>query len=184
MNIFASNWSPRLAARALDNKRVVKMVLESAQMLSTALVSRQCDFAPYQAAFTQHPCTIWTTTNRQNYLWLLQHFLYLCLEYTHRYHRIHKCQQLYPAFKRGVSALPPGQLTTFADCSGNRVKQFLHTPNILTTFEPEWQRRLSPYCQHPLSIPEKYQLCLLLKWHQDIRPVNWSQRTPPDFYGL
>ena len=87
MNIFAVNQDPRKAARELCDKHVVKMILESAQMLCSAFPNGD---APYKQAYVNHPCTIWARETIQNYEWLLSHAYAMCQEYTRRYGKVHK----------------------------------------------------------------------------------------------
>ena len=94
MNIFYVNPCPVTAAQNLPDKLVVKMPLESAQMLSTAhRVLDGDDIADelgvYKIAHINHPCTIWVRETSQNYLWLYYHFYALCKEYETRYDREH-----------------------------------------------------------------------------------------------
>ena len=94
MNIFYVDKDPANAAMCLPDKLVVKMPLESAQMLSTAhrLLSGDdyCDERGiYLKAYMNHPCTIWARETSQNYLWLYYHFYFLCREYETRYDRQH-----------------------------------------------------------------------------------------------
>jgi|TARA_R100001510_G_scaffold57211_1_gene64600 hypothetical protein len=95
MNIFYTNHDPILAARDLPDKLVVKMPLESAQMLSTAQRfyngDKYCDKnGIYKTAYLNHPCTVWTRESSANYLWLYLHFCGLCSEYTYRYGKVHE----------------------------------------------------------------------------------------------
>ena len=72
------------------DKHVVKMVLETAQMLST--VQRHYgndDIRLYKSTHRHHPCTLWAATSRGNYAWLFDHFAALNDEYRHRYGRDH-----------------------------------------------------------------------------------------------
>ena len=90
MNIFAVDKDPRIAAEMLCDKHVVKMILESAQILST--VHRQYgsdDDILYKATHTKHPSTVWAGKCRENYAWLYQHFKSLADEYTFRYDKQH-----------------------------------------------------------------------------------------------
>ena len=102
MNIFVTNWDPHVSARVLPDKHVVKMPLETCQMLSIVFshwyydwgddLVKKKDGTPYKTskgAFRTHPCTIWA---QDNFTWLIQHGLALCAEYTHRYNKIHSCQ--------------------------------------------------------------------------------------------
>jgi len=78
MNIFILSQDPHKAAQYMCDKHVVKLLLESAQILST--VSQ----GPYKPTHQNHPCTLWTAQGRDNYHWLVEHALELCREYTHR----------------------------------------------------------------------------------------------------
>lgn len=108
MNIFYLHSDPNIAARAMTDKHCVKMILESAQLLSTA--HRVLDGIPYtklsksnaklkryhhplplyQATHINHPSAIWVRESADNYAWLYSHFLALCVEYTRRYGKVHK----------------------------------------------------------------------------------------------
>lgn len=86
MNIFLTDPDPKVCAIALDDKRVVKMALESAQLLATALSSFGVATS-YKPTHTVHPCSKWAARSRGNFLWLVEHGLELCEEYEFRYDR-------------------------------------------------------------------------------------------------
>lgn len=68
MNIFVTDQCPIISAQALDNKRVIKIVMETAQLLSTAIFmnsSVRYDHL-YKPTHQKHPCTIWTGLNLGN----------------------------------------------------------------------------------------------------------------------
>ena len=73
------------------NKHVVKMVLESTQMLCNAHLEGT---VTYRRAHFNHPCSKWVRMSLQNYRWLLAHALELCNEYTRRYGRTHACERI------------------------------------------------------------------------------------------
>ena len=87
MNIFAVDTDPKIAAQQLCDKHVVKMILESAQMLCSVFPNGD---APYRRAFYNHPCTKWARESAENYEWLLDHAYAMCQEYTRRYGKVHK----------------------------------------------------------------------------------------------
>ncbi len=95
MNIFYLNRDPVKAARVQYNKHVVKMILESAQMLCTAhhhyaeQLGYDNEYIPYRKAHYNHPSTIWTRQNSRHYYWLFHHMLALGEEYTKRYGKKH-----------------------------------------------------------------------------------------------
>ena len=98
MNIFVTDPDPVISAQTLCDKHVVKMVLESAQMLSTAWREYSSEYADehelYKTAHLNHPCSIWVRLARENYRWLYKHFVALCEEYTHRYEKSHASARL------------------------------------------------------------------------------------------
>jgi len=94
MNIFYFYKSPTLSAQAQPDKMLVKMPLETAQMLCTA--HRELDgdeyadsVGLYKRAYWNHPCTIWARERQGNYTWLYKHFIALGNEYKYRYGREH-----------------------------------------------------------------------------------------------
>lgn len=97
---------PIEAAKMQGNKHVVKMILESAQMLCTA--HRVLDGDPknkfklsdaredtfYKATHRNHPSAVWARTAIENYNWLVDHFDGLLREYTYRYNKEHASSRL------------------------------------------------------------------------------------------
>ena len=106
MNIFYLDKCPYKAAEVQYNKHVVKMILESAQMLCTAHHHyNNGDNVPYRKAHYNHPSTKWCRLNKNTYRWLYNHMIALGKEYTARYGKEHltitKC-------KEPLSCYPPG----------------------------------------------------------------------------
>lgn len=98
MNIFYTDTNPEQAARNLCDKHVVKMLLESCQMLSTAYRQKQPygKLVPpgiYQSAYASHPCTEWVCEAGVHYQWLLAHAWELEREYQLRYNKYHAARK-------------------------------------------------------------------------------------------
>lgn len=113
MNIFYIDHDPVQAAQWMVDKHVVKMILESAQLLSTAhrvldghefqgksktgrkvrrwVLDDSRDAVVYTATHINHPSAIWCRESVENYNWLVDHFFALMQEYTYRYNKTHKC---------------------------------------------------------------------------------------------
>ena len=93
MNIFYLDKCPDKAARLQYNKHVVKMILESAQMLCTAHHcygdKDQIENVPYKQAHLNHPSTKWTRRSKSTYMWLYNHMIALGDEYKKRYGKTH-----------------------------------------------------------------------------------------------
>lgn len=111
MNIFVLDRDPTQAARWHCNKHVVKMIVESAQMLSTAWPA---DVALYRRTHYNHPCSVWTRASLANYYWLCELALTLCEEYTLRYGKTHKTEAIITSLATCRPDLPNVGLTPFA----------------------------------------------------------------------
>lgn len=98
MNIFVLDNCPRRAAQMQCDKHVVKMALESAQLLCCA---HSQELVPYKHTHRNHPCAIWTRASQADYYWLYKHALALCEEYEFRFGKEHACKEVIlnlPAF--------------------------------------------------------------------------------------
>ena len=93
MNIFFLHKHPVIAAQMQCDKHVVKMVLETAQMLSTAARAQGHDVG-YKSAYPKHPMTLWVGESPDNFAWTMIHGLELCKEYTFRYHKTHATEKI------------------------------------------------------------------------------------------
>ena len=110
MNIFYLHKDPVKAAEMQYNKHVVKMILESAQMLCTAHHcygnAEQKLNVPYKQAHLNHPSTIWCRQSIPNYMWLYNHMIALGKEYTKRYGKNHltitKCKEPLSVSPEGI----------------------------------------------------------------------------------
>jgi len=95
MNIFVLHRSPVVSAKMACDKHVVKMALETAQMLCTVAIEHgHKDPCLYKPVHAKHPCTIWAGENVANWAWLCKHGIALCKEYSFRYGKTHKCEDV------------------------------------------------------------------------------------------
>lgn len=116
MNIFLLSTDPREAAEAHCDKHVVKMILETAQLLYCAHWVVDPESVPiggYRKTHPNHPCAIWTRESRENYRWLCELGIYLCKEYTFRYGKIHKTQEHITWLAEHMPPLPMVPQTPF-----------------------------------------------------------------------
>jgi hypothetical protein len=116
MNIFYLHNDPVKCAEMHVDKHVVKMIIEYAQLLSTAhrvldgkevigvsktgrkakrwqLDDEREDIA-YKATHINHPSAVWARQSKENYEWLYSLWVACLNEYTHRYGKIHSCERL------------------------------------------------------------------------------------------
>lgn len=95
MNIFILDPNPRKSAEYHCDKHVVKMILETAQLLYTAhwmLNPEGLLEGAYKKTHVHHPCAIWVRESLSNYTWTAELGYWLCKEYTHRYGKTHKTE--------------------------------------------------------------------------------------------
>jgi hypothetical protein len=115
MNIFYLHPEPQICAEMHNNKHCVKMILEYAQLLSTAhrvldgtmsvglsdsgrrktsyILPDYRNNILYSATHINHPSAIWVRKTHQNYIWLTDLLEELCMEYTYRYEKVHKVER-------------------------------------------------------------------------------------------
>jgi hypothetical protein len=89
MNIFVLDYDPATSAFMHCDKHVVKMILESAQMICTThhLTSNGMYYIPYRPVHKNHPCTVWVRESLSNYEWLMSLTYWLNFEYRYRFNR-------------------------------------------------------------------------------------------------
>lgn len=121
MNIFVLDLDPRQAAQMQVDKHVVKMILETAQLLSTARFLYGAS-GTYKPTHQGHPCTKWAAESAHNYAWLWHHGMALCEEYTFRYGKRHKSQDLFEGELRHIPAIPRIGRTPFAQAMPDEFK--------------------------------------------------------------
>jgi hypothetical protein len=104
MNIFFLSLNTRRCARWHCDKHVVKMILETCQLLYTCHWMLSNDAEPpylhcapsrgYKPTHANHPCNIWLRESLDNYRWLVRLGNDLIKEYKFRYNnRTHKCEE-------------------------------------------------------------------------------------------
>jgi hypothetical protein len=100
MNIFFLSRNPEVAATMACDKHVVKMILETTQLLYTAQHLNdnnldECPYVVYKIAHKNHPSAIWTRSSMDHYMWLCELGLAYCDEYRHRYgsYKEHSCEK-------------------------------------------------------------------------------------------
>lgn len=116
MNIFYLHNDPVTCAEMHNDKHSIKMILEYCQLLSTAhrildgvetqaksktgrnvkrwVLNGELNNILYSATHISHPSAVWARQSAANYDWLVSLLMALCEEYTYRYGRVHKCQEI------------------------------------------------------------------------------------------
>lgn len=185
MNIFIFHPDPKVCAIQHCDKHVVKMILEYAQLLSTAhrvldgtltiqekvvhgsfpirYRKKKCykhpnpimDSTLYQATHMNHPCAVWVRESRANYVWLYNLFFNLSMEYEYRYGKTHKTYTLLHSF---LAQIPE------------------NIPNV----------QMTPFAQ---AMPDQYKCdkeCEAYRNYfigEKTRMAKWTNRNIPEWYA-
>ena len=190
MNIFYIHDNPVIAAKAMTDKHVVKMILESAQLLSTAhraldgqefiQLSKSgarlrkwnhpdphMDATLYKSTHLNHPSGIWVRQSSDNYMWLYNHFIALSEEYYQRYNKRHASELLLSGL---LSKVP------------TNIARIGLTPMLVAITDTQWHVPNNPlqsyrnyYVGEKLKTPkdtERYYKVLGLKEAQDESKVG------------
>lgn len=144
MNRFILDVDPVVSAQYHNDKHVVKMILEEAQMLSTAhrvldgqpvsvisaagrkgtqyMFDSKMDEVFYKATHINHPCNTWVRETSENYRWGFSLLVSLFAEYTHRYGRIHATENIAWALQHQPRNITAGSLTSFPQAMPDECK--------------------------------------------------------------
>ena len=120
MNRFIIDHHPNAIAQQLCDQHIVKMPLEEAQMLCTALWHHAPDYAEacelYKPVHQKHPCTIWAMETRANYKFAYSLYTSMLCEYHHRYDKWHGAGKHSRSLYNGIALIPEGALTPHPQC--------------------------------------------------------------------
>ena len=162
MNIFFLHLIPSECAKMHVDKHVVKMILESTQLLCCAHhIFPNPDYKPpYKLTHKNHPSSIWTRQSTANYLWLVELALELCKEYTYRYEKTHKCESYINELKKNIPmiesveftpplmAMPDLYKEKITDCVKDNIEIVMESYRQYYFFEKcelfKWKKRTMP----------------------------------------
>ncbi len=179
MNIFYLSESPEQCAEWMVDKHVVKMILETAQLLSTAhrvldgemsikivndkkkkvyVLHKSLNSVLYSATHINHPSAIWARESIGNYRWLYRHLLALLKEYTFRYGKHHAVET------KGISRM--------LRHSPFKIKQDLRT-TMPSCMDAEYK-----ISEDPIENYRNYYREGKKHLH------NWKRRSPPEWINI
>ena len=174
MNIFYLHPDPKICAELHNDKHVVKMILEYAQLLSTAhrfldgiqsvgvsktnrkqtryVISDEREHTLYLSTHTNHPSAIWVRQSYENYEWLYKLFIAVLNEYTYRYGRIHASARLIDALYTPPTHIPKGvgfteptpAMPDEYKVSGNSVRSYINYYLGAKQHLASWKKRQIP----------------------------------------
>lgn len=160
MNIFYLAHDSREACQYLVNSHAVKMVLETAQLLSTAhrvldgtgprhaLLDHRED-GLYKATHINHPDSKWVRASRKNYDWLWKYFVDINNEYSYRYGKTHKCASLIPYLYMPPTNIPDLPFTQPPQCMPAEFKR-ADTVEAYRAYYREGKKHLHAWKSRPV----------------------------------
>lgn len=162
MNIFAVSSYPTACARALDDSRLSKMQLETAQMLCTDM-RRRGRSVPYRSTHAHHPVVRWLAHDGA-FRWAVSYFEALDVEWRWRGHDRHASFALvHPLAVRVAHSLPLLRRPTFVNAAA--------------------RKSLSIDFTHVRPATLAYREYLAARWDAAERPPTWGRRGPPRWYS-
>lgn len=161
MNLFIPSPIIETSVQSLDDRRLIKMCLETAQLLSTAvrIIDEDTTLPVYKLTHKNHPVAVWVRQTSGNYIYTLNYFKAICDEYSYRFKKTHKSFSLYPIFVKFITSneyipLMDSSITPFANCTDYKTDE-VHTA---------------------------YKKCLTNKWNNDKISPRWTKRNVPSFF--
>lgn len=158
MQIFATSSCPKQCAEWLDDKRLNKMVTESAQMICTIAHSDGKKNLPFKPTHAHHPLVKWADSDNRNLWWLQRHHYALSGEWTHRMGKIH-ASTLHEMYLPGIPTQKEPE--TFRNCAANDMRGL----------DFRW-------CD---DVHLAYRMYLYARWLKDTRKPKWSKRNEPNW---
>jgi hypothetical protein len=186
MNIFYLDPDPKTCAEMHCDKHVVKMIIEYAQLMSTAhrvidgeqytdltangrriqrwRLDDEREHTLYKASHINHPSAIWCRENIENYNWLYDMWSYSLDEYTHRYGKTHLCAKLKDALYAGPRRIKNGEFFAPTPAMPVDLKVLAENPTPGRKYDS-----LKSY--HKYYIQEK------------VRFAKWKNRNIPEWFA-
>lgn len=161
MNIFVFDPCPKTSALWLDDIRKNKIILECAQMLSTAIheLVPNHGLPVYKKSYVNHPCSVWVRASQANFQWTVDYMTALHVQ-RGREHASAKLLTLFNKFAK-ARVFPSTELTPFANCA-RRADQGIDYTNVPDT-------------------TEAYRQYIVERWSLDIKPPTWQYGVAPEW---
>lgn len=171
MNVFYLDHNPRQCAEFHCDKHTVKMIVEYAQLLSTAhrvcdgdqhdgvrssgrryktwLLTDNREHTLYRATHINHPSAAWVRQSSKNYDWLYVLWRELMSEYTFRYNRRHACEKLVKPLSRlpynipqGIFTQPPPAMPDHCKVPGDSIQSYRNYYILEKASFATWKREI------------------------------------------
>ncbi len=154
MNIFFLAADPYVAASMQCDKHIVKMIVETAQILATVHARYGATETPYRPTHAKHPSTLWAGDSVSNYRWLVSHGMGLCIEYTRRYGKRHKTQDIIEQLKEPPLDMIDVGFTSMPQCMPDEYK----TDDVVTAYRNYYKGAKAHFAKWKYTTPPTWWL--------------------------
>lgn len=162
MNIFYLHNDPKQCAIWMNNDHVIKMILETAQLLSTAHVVLDDSQVAYKKTHENHPSAVWARESSANYEWLYQHFIALMDEHQYRF----------PASQRHAAS----RFTEALAVVPSNIKEAPRTP-----IRPAMPDSFKSLYSDPIEAYRMY-YSICKRTDKNGKPFKWTNRPKPEWF--
>jgi hypothetical protein len=131
MNLFIVSNDIEVNAKYLDDRRLIKGILENCQMLSTG-INLNGGQAPYKSTHPNHPVSIWVRETRANFQYVIDLTYAMTWEYKERFQKVHACYFILNQICKQKHLIPEGKQTPFVNCARNAAQglDFTHISDV------------------------------------------------------
>lgn len=170
MNLFTTSDNTKFCVQSLDDVLLRKTIVESAQMLSTAiLLNDKIKIKPeniYKKYNANEEHNVWVRTNKSNYKWTLMYLIDALMEYNYRFNKNHETWNVAQILTQYENNFEEGEMTDFPRKFNQSYENYDYLMNIKNTFQA-------------------YKEYLNTKWKVETKKGNvpmWTKRNKPEFY--
>lgn len=158
MNLFLPEKTVNDSVRALDDRRLIKQILECKTIIDVAIENKKLlHEKPKYIGYAKHPVVDYY---KDYDCYVAMYGIKACYEYSFRFNKKHKLQEYF--FKHGIMYLFPRMIPKPFYCEGSK-----DSPNAIRTTE---------------NTVELFRQKLCKKWDNDKYPPKWTNRQPPEWY--
>ena len=177
MNLFLLSRKHKKNVRYHCNKHVVKMILETCQLLYAAAhvggaPLEGLEHKPYKLTHKWHPTSIWVRKSRNNWNYALKFAVELCEEYTRRYGKVHACAKHFKQLAK-IGYYPPMETRPIKNVCG-KIKGTECTPFPLAM--PVECVVYKDGEVDPVRSYKRYYRTKYKEWKENGRPMKWSTK--------
>jgi len=171
MNIFITHNNPIICASDHCDVHLRKMIVETAQLLSTAHVELDGVQVAYKPTHRNHPCAVWVRADTKNYKWTAELFYFLLKEYNFRFNKQHKSGDHLQALMKTPSYISGSHVNSRDDFWPEGFVTAMPDDYVLESVETSYKDYLN----------DKFK-----EWLSRERPmkVEWTKRNTPSWVAL